>query len=253
MEPRSETWESFWARKLRIEFFDGQWEMYRRVADARAEWLEENFGLDRARPLLSCACGEGGIELALARRGFNVTAIDRCGPLIHFAREQAAQEKLTISFITADLRDKAPLPGGNGTVCCFDTLGLLASEDEEQLAKRMAAALGPEGVLLVDSPSRDELRPGRTWNPVGEGHLLLETRWEKGAATQVIEPLFIEGDGSRVVLQDPYDQTLGEHTGVQRYVYSPAELTRLVEQAGLAAEVVPHQRRGYFIVVGRRE
>ena len=63
---REESWDGFWAKLLRIDMFEGQWEAYRKVADSRAEWLEKTFGLQKDRPVLSLACGEGGIELALA-------------------------------------------------------------------------------------------------------------------------------------------------------------------------------------------
>jgi len=249
MEKRRETWNSYWGKKLRIEFFEGKWEMYRKVADARAEWLEATFNLDKSRPLLSCACGEGGIELALSRRGFRVTGIDRCAALTHFAREQAAKEELGTTFLTADLREDQPLPGGNGTVVCFDTLGLLASEEEELLLAKMSRALASGGTLLVDGPQREAQTSSRHWWPVGDGYLLMETRWDKGSSTQVIEPLFIEPDGAQVILADPYDQSRGNHTGVHRYVYNQQELLSLVQRAGLPSAPVGHQRQGYFMIV----
>lgn len=256
MEQRRETWESFWAQALRIDFFSGQWEAYRKAADARAEWLETAFGLDHNRPLLSLACGEGGIELALARRGFRVTGIDICPTFIYFAREKAGEESLPATFLVADLRaggasGSMPLPGGNGAVCCFDTLGLLSSEDEEALLARMVRALAPGGALLVDCPKREELSSMRTWWKQGAGYLLQDTRWDKPSSILSVEPLFISEDGAQTVLDDPYDPTR-PHTGVQRYIYSSEELARLVRGAGLSAEAVPHQRKGYTMIVGRQ-
>ena len=253
MELRSETWDAFWGRLLRIEYFEGKWDMYRKVADSRAEWLEQAFGLDKSRPLLSCACGEGGIELALARRGFNVTGIDRCSAFVHFAREQAAEGQLNnATFLSGDLRSERPLPDGFGTVCCFDTFGLLNDQQEQRLLANMAGALLPDGLLLVDSPQRDAQNAARTWSPVGDGHLLMETRWDAKAGMQHLEPLYIGPDGQRVNLQDPYDDTRDEHTGVIRYLYGPEELTRLVQSTGLNAQVVTHQRKGYYMVAARK-
>lgn len=249
MQARTETWESFWAQAWRIDFFAGQWEAYRHAADARAAWLEETFQLDKSKPVLSLACGEGGIELALARRGFNVTGIDICPTFVYFGREQAAKEGLEVTFLLADLRQDAPLPGGNGLVYCFDTFGLLAGEVEQTLAAKMSAALARDGLLLVDSPQREAQRPGRAWWPVRDGFLLQEMRWDAATSTLHQEPLFIEADGARVKLQDPYDNTRGEYTGVMRYVYSPAELTMLLKSTGLGAEAVRHQRPGYFMTV----
>lgn len=250
MEPRSETWESFWAQTLRIDFFQGKWDVYDRVANARAEWLEQAFRLDQELPVLSLACGEGGIELALARRGFKVTGIDRCGTFVHFARDRAKKEDLNATFLVADLASERPMPAGNGMVCCFDTLGLLDGEAEAKLVRRMAQALAPGGLLLVDSPQRSSIKPTRTWSPLNDGYLLMETRWDAPSGMQHIEPLFIEPEGGRVILHDPYDSERGDYTGVSRYVYAAQELVELVQAAGLPARELAHQRHGYFMVAG---
>ncbi len=249
MRERTETWESFWAQAWRIDFFEGQWDAYRKVADARAAWLEETFQLDRSRPVLSLACGEGGIELALARRGYAVTGIDICPTFIYHAREQASKEGLVATFLLADLREDAPLPSGNGLVYCFDTFGMLSGEVEQTLAGKMAAALARDGKILVDCPQREAQRPGRVWWPLRGGYLLQETRWDQAAANSHTELLFIDNDGGRVLLLDPYDKTRGEYTGVERYIYSPLELVSTLQATGLGAEAVRHQRPGYFMAV----
>lgn len=252
MEPRRETWDSFWARTLRIDFFEGQWEMYNKVADKRAEWIEQTFEPDPQRPVLSIACGEGGIELALSRRGYNVTGIDRSATFIHHAREQAKAEGLSATFLVGDLRQRTSLTAGNGLVYCFDTLGLLGGAVEASLIKRMVASLTREGVLLVDNPQRESQKPSRTWGPLSKGHLLMETRWDAATGMLHIEPLFIEENGERVILADPYDEEKADETGVTRYVYRPDELVKAVDAAGMPAQVVKHQRGGYYMVVGRR-
>jgi SAM-dependent methyltransferase len=248
MAERVETWDSFWGQLLRIDFFEGQWDAYRKVADSRAEWLEETFGLDRERPLLSLACGEGGIELALARRGFNVTGIDRCTAFIHYAREQALAEKLDASFIVGDIRRDSPLPSGNGTVALFDTLGLLGADDEVKLMQRIAESLAPDGIMLMDAPLRESLKPSRNWWKVRNGYLLYDNRWDKASAMQHIEPLYIEEDGTRVVLEDPYNSSDHGIRGVERYVYADREMVQLAGGAGLPGRIIPHQRGGYMMM-----
>jgi SAM-dependent methyltransferase len=259
MEQRQESWESFWAQTLRIDFFAGQWDAYRRAADARAEWLEAAFGLDTSRPVLSLACGEGGIELALARRGYKVTGIDICSTFIHHAREMAAEQNLSATFLTADLRASTapggklpPLPGGNAVVCCFDTFGLLSIEDEETLLGHMVNALAPGGIVLVDCPKREDQASLRHWWRMKDGYLLMDTRWDKTSSTLVQEPLFIGPDGQETVLHDPFDTSRGQYPGVIRYIFSAEELARMVRGAGLTGEIVPHQRKGYTLVVGRQ-
>jgi SAM-dependent methyltransferase len=253
METRHETWDPFWAQKLRLEFFAGQWDRYRKAADARAQWLEQTFNLDKSRPVLSLACGEGGIELALARRGFRVTGIDANSAFVFHAREQASDEGLDATFLKEDLRREMELPGGNGLVCCFDTFGLLAEDDEQSLIVMMAQALAPDGLLLVDSPQREAQKSARNWWPQADGFLLQTTRWDKVSNILQTEPLFISEEGEKIELVDPYDKSRGEHSGILRYIYTPDELVRKVRAAGLGAEAGNHQRPGYFMVVGSRQ
>ena len=253
MKTRDETWDGFWAQTLRIDMFEGQWEAYRKVADSRAEWLEATFKLDRERPVLSLACGEGGIELALARRGFNVIGIDRSHVQINFARDKAIEENLNATFIMADLTSESQLPGNNGTVICFDTLGLLSNDDEYRLVQRMVGALNRDGVLLIDNPQRETLTPTHKWQRMHDGYFLLETGYEKGSNTHFLNPIWISPEGEEVLLRDPYDRKRPTHTGVQRYVYTPGELVNLVKSTGLPAREVRHQRNGYFMVIGSRQ
>lgn len=250
---REETWDSFWARLLRIDYFAGKWDMYHKVADARAQWLETTFALDRARPILSCACGEGGIELALARRGFKVTGIDRSTTFIHHAREQAAKDDLNdATFLTGDLSKNLDLPGGFGLVYCFDTFGMLSSEVEQGLVTRMVRALDRGGRLLVDSPQREGLKPSRTWTPLNDGFLLIDNKWDPVTGIQMLVPLFIQPDGTRVVLNDPYDKSHEQISGVPRYIYKPEELERMLRSSGMPAQVVRHNRAGYYMVIADR-
>jgi SAM-dependent methyltransferase len=226
--------------------------MYRKVADSRAEWLEQSFRLSTDKPILSCACGEGGIELALARRGFNVTGIDICPTFIHFARSQAAEEGLdNVVFLTADLRADSALPSGFGVVYCFDTFGLLGEEDEQKVLRKMAAALNPGGLLLIDCPQRDAQSPSRNWWHINGGFLLMESRWDAKTGMAQIEPRFIDEHGELINLVDPYDESQVEHSGVLRYLYTPEELARQIHRAGLYAQAVAHQRKGYYMLAAR--
>ena len=254
---REETWDSFWGQLLRIDFFAGQWDKYHQVADQRAEWLEQTFGLDKGKPILSLACGEGGIELALARRGYRVTGVDRSTTYVHFAREQAAQAGLdNATFLTSDLCKETSLnllPTGFGLVYCFDTFGLLTPESEQRLVKQMALSLSRGGKILVDCPQREAIKPSRTWFPLRDGYLLMNTKWDSANGMQYLEPLFIEPDGSRVTLKDPYDPARGDHVGVARLIYRPDDLVRMLQFSGLPAQAVRHQRGGYYMVVAQPE
>jgi len=225
---------------------DGEWQQL----NANILQIEnEYYSSVRPKQILQ---GEEKPTLALARRGFNVTGIDICPAFIHFARSQATEEGLdNVVFLTADLRADSSLPSGFGVVYCFDTFGLLGEEDEQKLLQKMAAALNPGGLLLIDCPQRDAQSPSRIWWPLKGGYLLMETRWDAKTGMSHIEPRFITEDGELLNLVDPYDRSRNEHTGALRYLYAPEELARQIHRAGLYAQSVPHQRKGYYMLAAR--
>jgi SAM-dependent methyltransferase len=252
VQTRAESWDSFWGRLLRIDAFAGRWVEYRQLAAARAAWLTETFALPPGCSVLSLGCGEGGHELALARRGFAVTGVDRNAVLVAHAAAAAAAEGLPARFAVLDLRQAFPAARDCAVVVCFDMLGLMGRAADTAMLGAAAQALAPGGLLLADIPTEDGLSPGRTWSELAEGYLLLHTAYDPPGRLLSIDPLYIDGAGRAVVLEDAYDAGAAPHRGVRRYLYEPGELAALLEGCGLAAEVVPHQRAGYALVAGRR-
>lgn len=261
--PNTEPWDPYWAKTLRIDFFVGKWDFYRTVTDARAEWLENTFGLPKDRPVLSCGCGEGGIELALARRGYEVTGLDLSKTFVDFANDRAAYERLPAKFMEWDLRHNDKLPQA-GSICMFDTIGLMSRPHETNILARMANALDDGGIMLIDSPQRqglslDVLRPQgsygpvRDWWSVRDGYLLLESDFNTDTGEQQIDLQFMDRHGNITALCDPYDETRSRHTGVKRYVYPEDELSEMMTNAGLSTKVVEHQRNYYYMTYGRKK
>jgi SAM-dependent methyltransferase len=251
MQRRAETWDSFWGRLLRIDAMEAMPQEYRRLTTERAHWLAEVCGLPRERPVLSLACGEGGHELALARLGYTLHGIDRNPVLIEFAAAAAQREGLPASFAVADLREEPRLPTGFGAAFCFDTLGLLGQAAEAQLFRRLRSALEPGAPVFVDSPRPEGLTTGRTWQPLRQGYLLLESDFDPDTRLLTINPLFIEAGAEIVELHDAYDSQAGPHTGVRRYIYPPDELAQLLELAGFAVTPVEHLRSGHYMLRGQ--
>lgn len=55
--------------------------------------------------VLDVASGSGGYSLALAREGFDVTAVDLDEEMVRLAREKAAMEKIPINAFACDMRN----------------------------------------------------------------------------------------------------------------------------------------------------
>jgi len=99
------------------------------------------------RRALDLACGAGRNAVWLARRGWQVTAVDFSDAALRMARALAADARVTVEWIEADAVVWEPPPRAWDLVCVL-YLQLPAAERRSALA-HAAAAVRPGGTLLV--------------------------------------------------------------------------------------------------------
>lgn len=100
---------------------------------------------------LDVACGRGRHAIALARRGYDVDAVDLSPKGLASARERAGH--LRIRWIEADLDDWRPPEGAYAVVVCVDFT-------DERLVPRLLRALAPSGVLAYAGRPRGRCSHG---------------------------------------------------------------------------------------------
>ena len=110
---------------------------------------------------LDVATGEGRNALFLARRGFEVTGVDRSPTALRTARARAREEGLELELHLADL-EACELPAGPFQVV------VVMRYLQRSLFEPLGRALAPGGVLLYESFTRDYLKYG----PRNPEHLL---------------------------------------------------------------------------------
>lgn len=100
---------------------------------------------------LDVACGRGRHAIALARRGYDVDAVDLSPSGLACARERAGH--LRIRWIEADLDTWTPPEGAYAVVVCVDF-------SDERLVPRLLCALAPGGVLAYAGRHRGQRSHG---------------------------------------------------------------------------------------------
>lgn len=212
----------------------GTWESFKRDDWARDEdqWLESTplIELDRAFVLeqlpaprgrvVDLGCGTGRVSLALARRGFDVLAVDLSEAMLKHVRTQAAEEKLTIECLEANLVELGDISSGScvDAVCLFSTIGMIrgASHRERAMAE-FHRILAPGGRLILHAHQF-------WWN-------LRQYAGARWMARHLIDALLLR----KVELGDRF----ATYRGVPNFYlhsFRKSELCRLLRKAGFTIE-----------------
>lgn len=186
------------------------------------------------KSILDVSCGIGTQSIALARRGFEVTASDLSPEAVARAKKEAQARDLQISFSVCDMRAVHSHHGGgfDVVICAGNAIPHLLSDSEILTALgEMLACLRPGGGCLITMRQYDQEERGTgIFKPFGvreEGdkRYIIFQVWDFEGEQYAFSMYFIEED-----------QRSGElETHVMRsryYAISPGHLLELMDQAG---------------------
>ncbi len=176
--------------------------------------------------LLDLCCGHGRHSVALARRGYDVTGLDLSAYHIELAAKAAADADVALSLINDDMRNLPVEPPFDAVVNLFSSFGYLESDDEDAgVIARVAEALKPGGRFLMDFNNSvrvlRQFQPS-TINRLDDGTLFLEERrYDALTGRSASTWTHVTPDGAR------------REREIAIRMYTPAELRRMFEAAGL--------------------
>jgi 2-polyprenyl-3-methyl-5-hydroxy-6-metoxy-1,4-benzoquinol methylase len=131
----------------------------KRFADASAE-VDRALKLTKPRGKLALdlCCGPGRCSIALARRGFAVTGVDRTRHLLNQARLRAAAARVQIEWVQADMRDFVRPGTFDLVLSMFTSFGYFDDKREDLIVLgNIFASLRPGGVCCIDVVSKEYL------------------------------------------------------------------------------------------------
>jgi ubiquinone/menaquinone biosynthesis C-methylase UbiE len=126
---------------------------YLQYSERMAELFPAALERFDARPqaILDIACGEGTFAVAMAKKGFQVTGVDRSPQMLHFARERAERENVKVEFLLQDMRALPFEDRFDLVTCWFDSLNyLLELEDLKRAFAGACRALKKAGLFIFD-------------------------------------------------------------------------------------------------------
>ena len=204
---------------------------------AEADFLVQALQCDAGSHLLDVPCGNGRLSRELASRGYRVTGVDIAEEFIEEASAMAASvlnppadaggTDLTaqVDFILGDMRNIEGEGVYDGAYCFGNSFGFLAYADMEKFLDGVARALKPGARFIIETGMAAESAI---------------PKFEELASHQIEDILF--------TIKEKYLATEGcidteyvfERNGVsesrfaKHWIYTAAEIRRMLERAGLA-------------------
>lgn len=206
------------------------------LSDARAEkevaFAANALELTPNARLLDLCCGPGRHSIVLAKRGFQVTALDLNSDYLVLTRRNAQEANVDIETINADMREIPFENHFDGVVNMFSSFGYLESEAEDaRVLQAVAKSCKRGGRLLLDMLNREWAVINyiqNDWHTGDDGTLYIERR-DLDLATSRMHVRFtiVSPSGDR-----------RDSVGHNIRLYTLTETTNLLEGAGLRISAV---------------
>ncbi|MEN6547504.1 MAG: class I SAM-dependent methyltransferase [Armatimonadia bacterium] len=152
-------------------------------ASGEVDHITSLLSLPPGAAVLDLCCGPGRHSLELARRGFQVTGVDRTARYLDEARKRAAAEDLAADFIQQDMREFCREGAFDVALNLFSSFGYFEDPlDDRRVVENLYASLKPGGRLLIDTMGKEVLARvfnPRQWEQVGDVLYFSESRIER--------------------------------------------------------------------------
>lgn len=107
---------------------------------------------------LDLCCGPGRCSVALAKKGFAVTGVDRTRLLLNKARARARAAKTRVEWVESDMRDFVRPGAFDLALSMFTSFGYFDDKAEDiQVLRNVFSSLRPSGVFLIDVMGKERI------------------------------------------------------------------------------------------------
>jgi SAM-dependent methyltransferase len=130
------------------------------------------------RTVLDLCCGPGRHSVEFARRGYQVTGVDRSSFLLDRARQRSAEAGVSVEWIADDMRHFQRLAAFDLVCNIFTSFGYFETEEEDlRVLRNVYESLTGDGIFLIELLGKERL--ARNWlssicTECPDGSLLLQ-------------------------------------------------------------------------------
>ena len=191
---------------------------------AEVDFLVSEIDPPAGGRLLDVPCGNGRHARELAGRGYRLTGVDLSEEFIDQARREAKGASLEVDWRLDDMRNLSAEAVYDGAYCMGNCFGYLEHDGMVEFVEALARSLKPGGRFVLETGmAAESALPAlaeNEWMRLGDIVLLIHNEYHATESRLDTEYTFIR-DGKS-------DTRASSH-----YVYSVAELGRLLAGAGL--------------------
>ena len=209
-------------------------EMNRELDYARwADFVEEQFArFAKAKPelVLDLAAGTGSMTIELAKRGYDMTAVDNSADMLSLAATRLAEAgQYGVLLLEQDMTDFELYGTVDAVVCCLDSLNHLTDDGEvEKCFALVHNYLNPDGLFLFDVNTPHKFR-----HTYGVNDFILENEGAVCCWQNQFDPASGLCDFILTIFEKQSDGRYSRTDTVQtERCYSRSHLTRALKQAG---------------------
>jgi SAM-dependent methyltransferase len=194
-----------------------------KATPAEVDQLLELLGLIDGAKILDLGCGTGRHSLELARRGFQVTGVDRTASFLRFARDVAESEGLDIEFEKADMRSFRRAEAFDCVLSLFTSFGYFEDQaDNLAVLTNVYHSLNHGGSFLLDMMGKEVL-----------ARIFVERSWDEEEGVFHLQERRVTNDWSwmenRWILIKEGRQI---ERKVSHWLYSAQEITHYLKECG---------------------
>jgi SAM-dependent methyltransferase len=215
--------DPFWETFAPVLFSEEHWQRSPHEVDA----VLALAGTEPGARVLDLGCGPGRHALELARRGFQVTGVDRTASYLAQARERAQAGALELDLVQADMRHFVRPEAFDLAISLYTSFGYFEDpEDDRRVLGHLHESLAPGGTLVMDLMGREILARifvERSWRELGDGSLILEERRVEGHWSWMENRWILVRDGQR------------HERRISHRLYAGTELAALLTSVGFSS------------------